>query len=117
MKEEYSPSPEILKAILQNLEDAGDFSPACLGFVKKALQHGVRPENPSYKTPIPAEYLREIRDLSPWHDRVGAAAYLNVDEKTIDRLRKTGDLPTHHPRGRKCPRFLRDDLDALMSEE
>ena len=116
MKHEYCPSPEILKAILQKLDDAGDFSPACLGFVKKALEKAVQPENTSYKTPIPPDRLHEIRDLSPWLDRAGAAAYLGVDEKTIDRLRQRGLLAEYRPGEIKCPRFLRDDLDALMSD-
>lgn len=51
---------------------------------------------------------------SPWLTREEAAAYLKVNERTLDRYRQDGHVQAHKLAGTQSIRYRRDDLDAML---
>jgi excisionase family DNA binding protein len=60
------------------------------------------------------EILQSSNHNRIWFSRAGAADYLDVSDKTIDRYRRSRKLPRYVLDGSSTFRFKRDDLDKLM---
>jgi excisionase family DNA binding protein len=52
--------------------------------------------------------------MEEWLTLREAAAYLKLHSKTLYRYARAGKLRQYRPGGTGRPRFLREDLDALL---
>jgi excisionase family DNA binding protein len=51
---------------------------------------------------------------SPWLTREEAAAYLKINERTLDRYRSAGQIQAHKLAGTQSIRYRQDELDGML---
>ena len=57
--------------------------------------------------------LIAVKDVSPWLNTKGAAAYLACPVSRIQKLDMTGDVPSYKEGGRRV--YKRSELDAFIA--